>query len=413
MTIEVRPVADDDERRALMTTISAAFGDAWTEPSAERQAIVERLRQRSRELVAVVDGSVRGGCFSYDLHLTLPGGEAVPVSGLAGVGVDPTFTGRGVLRALMAAHLDDTRQRGEAASALLASESLLYRRFGYGPVTSAATYEAASREAGLHQPFDDDGTLALESDRGTARSLAQDVYARVAGRLAGTVSRSAAWWDAVFSTEASWLGGGPFLTVVHRDAAGTPDGYLMYAVERAADDHSWLARDVVVVRELVGSTLDAELALWRFAVGVPLTRTVRLELAPVDLRLRWHLADPRQLRARAVRDMLWLRPVDLGPLVERRRYDAPGRVSFALDVPGDDRLAGPWTVTVEGGRGTLERGGEPQVHLALPALANALLGDVRLVELAAAGLVSGDAAALRRLSTLLATDTRPFNLSKF
>lgn len=413
MTIEVRPVGGDDELEALKRSVSAAFGIAWSPPSPERQAVGERLRDRSRELVAVEDGRVIGGCFSYDLQLTVPGGATVPVAGLAGVGVDPTRTGRGVLRALMAAQLADARQRGEVASALLASESGIYGRFGYGMATSMSVYEAASPASQLRHPLDDDGSLELVTDTATARSMVADLYRQVAQRVAGTTSRSDAWWDAVFGGESSWLGGGAQLCVVHRERSGRPDGYVLYTVESGPSDGQWIAGGTVKVRELVGLDLTAELALWEYCTRIPLTRKVRLELAPVDPRLRWHLADPRQLRTVASHDLLWLRPLDLAGLLEARTYDADGRVAFEVEAPADDDTAGTWTLEVAGGRGVVRRGGSPTVRLGLPALATLCLGEVTAVGLAAAGMVSGESDDVRLLSRMLATDIRPFCFSKF
>lgn len=413
MSIDVRPVAGEDEHQAFLQVDAAAFGDAWRPPSPERRALDERLRDRGRELVAVDDGRVVAGCFAYDVRLTVPGGADLPVAGLAGVGVDPTRTGRGLLRRLMAAHLDDARNRGEAGSILLASESGLYRRFGYGWATSMAVYEATSRSAGLRQPVVDSGALELVADRASARGLAAEVYAELGRRVAGTVSRSDAWWDVVFGAEAGWLGGGPQLSVVHRDGDGRPDGYLLYTVKPGPADGHWTPEATVRVRELVGLDLTAQLALWDHCTRVPLTRRVRWEPAPVDTPIRWHLADPRQLRTVAAHDLLWLRVLDVAAVLQARRYDVEGRVSFQLVAPEDPLLAGAWTLDASGGGAVVRRGGDPAVVLGLPELGSAVLGGVGIGELAAAGQVLGEAGDVALLARLLATPTRPFCLSKF
>lgn len=413
MTIQVRPVSGDDEQQGFLRVVAAAFGDQWTPPSEERRAIDDRLRRRERTLVVVEGGRIRGGCFSYDLELTLPGGRAVPVAGLAGVGVDPTQTGRGLLRHLVDGELAESRERGEVASALLASESGLYRRFGYGQATSMAVYEATSSAARLREPLEDGGCLELVTDHDARRAAARDVYAELARHQAGTTSRSEAWWDAVFATEASWLGGGPQLVVVHRAADGRPDGYLLYTVDSSGGAGHWVADGTVAVRELVGLDLGVELALWQHATGVALTRRVRLELAPVDLRLRWHLADPRQLRTVALHDLLWVRPLDVARFLGARSYAAEGRVAVHVDQPDDREVHGAWTIDAGGGGADVARGGRPGVRLPLPALATAAMGEASVVELWRAGLVAGEAHDVRQLSALLATEDRPFCFSKF
>ncbi len=61
------------------------------------------------------------------MELTVPGPATVPTAGVTYVGVMPTHRRQGILTALMARVADDARQRGEPTSALLASESTIYR----------------------------------------------------------------------------------------------------------------------------------------------------------------------------------------------------------------------------------------------------------------------------------------------
>jgi predicted acetyltransferase len=242
--------------------------------------------------------------------------------------------------------------------------------------------------------------------------LTAEAYGRTATVRAGTTSRSDAWWEVVYGPERSWLGGGPQLTVVHRDAEGRPDGYLLYSTDLAGGGWHGVPRGTVHVRELLGATAEAELALWAYATRVPLTRHVRWELAPVDTPVRWRTRDPRQLRTVAWRDMLWLRVLDVAALLERRSYDLDGRVTF--EVGGtDDRVAGAWTLSVWGGVGRVTRGGRAEVSMDPAALGSVVLGGVGLGELAAAGHVSGERTAMARLAALLRSPVRPFSLSRF
>ena len=63
--------------------------------------------------------------------------DALRCAGTTVVGVAPTHRRRGVLRAMMRAHLDDAHERGEPIAALWASEETIYGRFGYGPAAYA------------------------------------------------------------------------------------------------------------------------------------------------------------------------------------------------------------------------------------------------------------------------------------
>src|SRR5690606_25047422 len=72
-----------------------------------------------------------GTAASFDFELTVPGG-VVPMAGLTMVSVRTSHRRRGILRAIIEAHLDDVRDRGEPLSGLWASEAAIYQRFGYG-----------------------------------------------------------------------------------------------------------------------------------------------------------------------------------------------------------------------------------------------------------------------------------------
>src|SRR5262249_52922834 len=72
--------------------------------------------------------------------------------GVTEVGVHPTHRRRGLLRQLMARMLADARTRGEAFAGLIASESVIYGRFGFGHATSAGDGCIDSPGRGMLEP---------------------------------------------------------------------------------------------------------------------------------------------------------------------------------------------------------------------------------------------------------------------
>ncbi len=68
--------------------------------------------------------------------LTVPGGAAVPMSGVTAVTVHSAYRRRGLLRRSMAHEFELARSRGEIVAALFAAESGIYGRFGYGNAAS-------------------------------------------------------------------------------------------------------------------------------------------------------------------------------------------------------------------------------------------------------------------------------------
>ena len=63
--------------------------------------------------------------------MTIPGGSE-SLGFVDNVTVLPTHRRRGIMTQLISAQLRQIHERGETLSALTASESLIYERFGYG-----------------------------------------------------------------------------------------------------------------------------------------------------------------------------------------------------------------------------------------------------------------------------------------
>ena len=412
MTLQVRPVGTELEHLRYLELNTVAFGGVPSPPTVGDEELHGRLHDRSREFAALDGDRVVGGFYTYDLGLTLPGGAIVPAAGLAGVAVDGGSLGQGWLHRMLDAHLADARERGEVVSLLTSSESGLYRRYGYGWATSYAVFEADAAESRLEHEVAN-GRLELITDPAEARSQAAEAYRRVSTVRSGTTSRSDAWWEVVYGPERTWLGGGPQLTVIHRDTDGAPDGYLLYVADLAGGGWHGVPGGTVQVRELLGASAEVELALWDRATRVPLTRRVRWELAPVDSPVRWWMRDPRQLRTIAWRDMLWLRVLDVAALLEGRSYEVDGRVTFEVQGPDDDPVSGTWTLAVSEGVGRVSRGGRPEVSLDLASLGSVALGGIGMGELSAAGRVTGDRVAVARMAALFRTAVQPFSLSRF
>src|SRR5690606_36891323 len=79
---------------------------------------------------------------------------------------------------------------------------------------------------------------------------------------------------------------------------------------------------------LAAATDAVEAALLRFVLDLDLVGSVTW-WAPVDLPLRWRLADPRAVAVTAEGDLHWLRPLDVARCLAARRYAAEGEVVIA------------------------------------------------------------------------------------
>jgi predicted acetyltransferase len=142
MAFEIRPITHE-EFTPFATQLEHAFGHA---PNPE---VIEHFRQvfEFDRSLAAFDGSRIVGTAGIDsFELTLPGLTRVPAAGVTAVTVAPTHRRRGILTSMMRQQLRDVRERGEPVAMLLASESVIYGRYGYGLATHQVELQARSRD---------------------------------------------------------------------------------------------------------------------------------------------------------------------------------------------------------------------------------------------------------------------------
>jgi predicted acetyltransferase len=361
----------------------------------------------------VVDAGERfaGNSAIYSLDVTVPAAPGqpcptIPMAGVSAVGVHPTHRRRGFLRALMKAMHDDARERGEALAGLEASESLIYGRFGYGLAANLAEYAVDTRASGFAVQAPD---VRLELiDRHEALRALPPIFERQRTTRAGEINRSPAFWNQLLADRPH-----------HRDHlsarfhAVCDGGYVLY---RAKTEGSVFRgeRAEIVVEELRGETAEVEAALWRFVLDLDLVGRVIFRRCPVDEPIRWRLADPRQLRTRAIEDRLYVRVLDTAAALEARGYQADGRLVLEVlppDVSEGDGDAGPGRWVLEAGPDgsscrRARSSEQPDLRLELPALGSLFMGGVQASLLAAGGrideLVPGTLSVADKLFT-----TRP------
>lgn len=380
--VEIRPTTAEGFPE-FAAAVFLAFGNAITPPQVEHfRGIVEY----DRTLAAHEEGRVVGTAASFGWELTVPGGT-VAAGAVSAVGVRATHRRRGVLRSMMTAQLDDIAGRGEPVAVLLASESSIYGRFGYGAASCSVSWSVATDRSAFATPPAAPGRIVL-TDAAGARPRLPAVEERARHRHPGRLGRTAAVWDLELADhEYDRDGASALFVAVHEDADGEADGYVAY---RVRDGHTQGLADKTLL--VVGhAAVDDEVAaaLWRFCFDVDLVRTVTCADAPVDDPLRWRLMEPRQLRVTHLIDGLWVRILDVPAYLSARRHPVEGRL--VVDVRDDDRpgCAGRWEL--EGGPdgATCRRTtAEPDLALGIAELGAVSLGGVRPSTLAGAGRVT-------------------------
>ena len=363
-----------------------------------------------RAIGAFEDGRPVGTAAAYDFELTLPGCTTVDAAGVTAVSVRPTHRRRGALAGMMRRQLDDVHERGVPVAILLASESTIYGRFGYGPATVAHELEIDRYRARLEAPFEAPGRVRLVADEAEWQRLLPEIHDRVRRGQPGDVRRTDGWWKGHFANAGPVPGTlGPRLHAFYENAAGEVEGFTHYRIR--TDTGQRLQADWVVAVEGLGAlTFEAYVALWRYVTDIDLSAKITVSMRPPDEPFRHLLAEPRRLAAVRSLDFLWLRIVDVAAALAARRYEVPGSVVLEVRDPFCPWNAGRWRL--EGGPdgASCERtDASADLTLSAVELGAAFLGGVNLAALAAARRVDEhEPGAVARTASMLATARAPW-----
>jgi predicted acetyltransferase len=303
--------------------------------------------------------------------------------------------------------LEEARSRGDVLATLHASETAIYRRFGFGLATDTAAVAIEPRAA---TPW------RLPAPTGTVRLLAPDevqgtippLYERVARWRVGSISRPAWMWErrlAAASGPAESLHGKGTFVAVHADPTGIDDGYVVYEVE-------WdegFARDPVgagVVHDLWGAAPATEIELWRFVLGVDLVVRWTAPARPVDEPVRRAMHDARAYETRQRIDEQWVRVLDVDVALGSRTYGpAADPVVVGVTDPVFAGNNGTWSLSADGAA----RSREPaDVEVDVATIGAVYLGGVSWHQLAALGAVRADRSVVDRLDALFGVAPAPF-----
>jgi len=409
MAFEMRPVTPEELPEFLRADV-AAFGGEITPESVERWRTVFEY---DRGLAAFDEGRIVGTAGAYAFDLTLPGLTTIPVAGVSYVSVRADYRRRGILASMMRRQLDDVRERGEAVAVLTASESTIYRRFGYGVATHSATYEIDRRDARLAvEPHGDGRIRLLDAEEAMTRVFPQ-VYERARAAQPGMMPRNEGYWRRVFWPNSGPQGYGARFCVAHEDGGGQADGFAYYRLKQEWENG--VPKHTLMVGELYGLNVEARAALWRYCLTMDLAQTIRAHIRPLDEPLRWMLADPRRLRVTAQFDGLWARLLDVPAALAARRYPVPGRLVLEVSDPFRPRNSGRYQL--DGGPEGAEcraTTAEPDLALDVAELGAAYLGGTRFRTLERAGRAEERTpGAVARADLMFASDPPPWCSQEF
>ncbi|GAA4552181.1 GNAT family N-acetyltransferase [Amycolatopsis samaneae] len=408
--MEIRPTTEKD-LDVFVDTVHAAFGRFPDTPADDGGGVWWAATEPDRNLLAVTaDGRPVGTAGAYSFELTLPGEVLVPVAGVSAVGVLATHRRQGVLSAMMRRQLADVRARGEFLAVLLASETLIYRRFGYGPATHTRRLTVPRHQAAFAVPraggtadAPETGTVELLR-RADCGEILEQVYDRYRRGQPGALSRPHRWWSSGAGHPP--ISPAPRYVAVHRDADGLADGYASYALDEPGG--------TLTVDETVAVDDTVYTALARCLLGHDLITRVVFKHFPPGHPLRWQLADFRAGQPSDEGDWLWARLLDIPGALTARGWFADGELVLDVEDPflGEH---GRYLLTVRDGTGDcVPTDREPDLSLDVSDLGSIYLGGTAPSTLVHAGHVRAhhaDAAA--RADALFRTERAPHCLHWF
>lgn len=399
----IRTITDDDVD-LFRRRVDRAFGDDTPDGQEARDrfaAVFEYDRT-----FAAFDGDDligTGGALSFDL--TVPGGETIPMGGTTIVTVQPTHRRRGVLRALMAAHLDEVASHGDLVAGLWASESSIYGRFGFGASTYRHRMSVETKSVEVIGPEISGVVQLLEADE--AGSALAGVYERTRFTRAGMLSRSDAWWQSrhIHDPEQRRKGKSKRRYAVYFED-GTPRGYATYRQKPTWED--FFPGGLIEIGEVVTESPTAHRALWSYLTSIDLFTEVSWPFMSVDDPLAALVMDPRRIR-RSLSDGMWVRVLDVVGAIEARRYETDGAMLLEFSDDFRPETSGVFELEVSGGEARCRRSdSQPDVTMGIDVLGHLYLGGGNALTMATAGRIQGNPENVLMLHQLFTTASAPW-----
>jgi predicted acetyltransferase len=395
--MDVRPITPD-ELEAFYTSFMRTMG--FGPPP---DAYFERERKTfsyARSVAALDAGTIVGTTYSHLFDLTLPGGTQIPAAGVTAVSVSSTHRRRGIVTDLMRRQLLEAHERGEPAAILIASEGRIYRRFGYGIATQVADVRIEVRDARIEHRTHEGRVVIVDGE--AADKIFPAVHQEMVKGRPGALGRPQHFWESITADRDKKT-----VNVVHENSAGEPDGYAIYDVK--ADWNDGLPTHALSLHALVGTDDAASFELWTYILGIDLVREVKSFSRPVDEPLRWVLDEPRAVRSTSVRDMYWLRPLDIARVLGSRTYATDTDLRLHVDDP---LLGLGGTFALKGGPDGAEchrTDGGADLRLGVSELGSIALGGVTPTELHRAGRIEETSrGAVARAEQGFVTSPRPW-----
>jgi predicted acetyltransferase len=354
--------------------------------SAEERALDRSLTESARSLAAWDGDELVGTAAAFRFRMAVPGGALLPTAGISMVSVAATHRRRGVLKSMMRRQLDDVREWGEPLAALTASEPAIYGRFGYGAATFQLLADIDTSRVTLDVPAGTGDVRLRYADPADVLGACEAVYAELVPLRPGMLARQPGWERVGLLDPESGREGASALQCVVAERDGKVTGYARFRTKMgwSPSGHD----GTVTLEDLAALDPASDAALWRFLFGIDLMSTLTVRGRPTDDAWQYLVSDIRRCMTR-VRDMGYVRLVDVGAALAARTYQTPVDVVLEVADAFCPWNAGRWRLTGDAKGASCERTTDKaELALSVRELAAAYLGGVSLLSSARAGRVS-------------------------
>jgi predicted acetyltransferase len=331
------------------------------------------------------------------------GGRPVPMGGVASVAVVPDARGRGLAARVLRRCIEEMRERGERISSLFPATTGLYRSLGWELGGHYAVRQVRARRL-RDVPRPERGVLRRLRDEDWPAVQAR--YRAFAEGANGCLARPAPWWE---RKRFQWRGRDAY---VFEAEGGALEGYLVY--RQLDGEYSHLGGDFnIAVEELVATTRDASLGLWRL-LGDWASQVDSIHLRGGDDPML--LVMPEQA-FEPMAEIRWMtRVIDASGAVAARGFAAGLEVEVPLRLcdPECPANQGDFVLTVQKGRGELSRASRAAgPTLDANGFASLYTGWSGTASLARAGRLQGGSAEQRAALDAAFAGPMPWTLEEF
>jgi predicted acetyltransferase len=323
---------------------------------------------------------------SYGYTMRVPGGT-VATSGLTWVGVHPGYRRRGLLRAMIDDHFARSLARGEVVSTLVAAETKIYQRFGYG--LACPSYEMTLPRGATFRgiPGSEDLRVRFEDADVVRHSpVIRAVLARDP-RPGTMVELSDAFMASHFADPEILREGQERKRIAIVEDAHGPAAYALFQRKLAWSDSG--GSGTGSTSQWAAVTPAASRRLWSVLADLDLMTSFSASFLPLDDPAVYLADDVRGLGLK-LKDHIWLRILDVPAALAARTYQADLDLTVKVTdsvVPLNDAV---WRMTVEAGVARVTRaadGARADARISIQDLSAAYLGGTTIDALHGAGLV--------------------------